>query len=273
LATLLRACPNITLLATSREPLRIDGERVHRVPSLGTPAADDDVEGIRASESVRLFADRAAQHGVPLAWDEPTGLGRRPDLPAAGRPATGHRVGRGPTPADVGDRAGCPAGSAFLYPHRRLARGAAAPADPARRSRLVLGAADRCRAAGTDRLVGLRRGGSAWPPPRRSPQVRMFPRTRSSGTSARWSTRAWSSSTTPAPGQPGTGCWRQSGNTRPGSSKRRTRRRMPRGSPTATTTWLSRKRRLHSSRHVIRPSGWTVSISSSATSGPRSPSA
>ena len=69
---LLRACPNITLLATSREPLRIDGERVHRVPSLGTPAADDDVEGIRGSESVRLFADRAAQHGVPLAWDEPT---------------------------------------------------------------------------------------------------------------------------------------------------------------------------------------------------------
>jgi predicted ATPase len=33
---LLRACPNITLLATSREPLRIDGERVHRVPSLST---------------------------------------------------------------------------------------------------------------------------------------------------------------------------------------------------------------------------------------------
>ena len=50
----------------------VDGERVHRVPSLGTPAADDDVEGIRASEAVRLFADRAAQHGVPLAWDEPT---------------------------------------------------------------------------------------------------------------------------------------------------------------------------------------------------------
>src|SRR5215831_4045828 len=69
---LLRACPNITLLATSREPLRIDGEQVHRVPSLGTPAADDDAEKIRASESVRLFADRAAQHGAPLAWDEPT---------------------------------------------------------------------------------------------------------------------------------------------------------------------------------------------------------
>ena len=30
------------------------------------------MEGIRGSEAVRLFADRAAQHGVPLAWDEPT---------------------------------------------------------------------------------------------------------------------------------------------------------------------------------------------------------
>jgi predicted ATPase/class 3 adenylate cyclase len=69
---LLRGCPNITMLATSREPLRIDGERVHRVPSLGTPAADDDVEAIRASEAVQLFADRAAQHGVPLAWNERT---------------------------------------------------------------------------------------------------------------------------------------------------------------------------------------------------------
>ena len=69
---LLRACPNITLLATSREPLGVDGERVHRVPSLSTPAAGDDLEGINASEAVRLFADRAAQHGVPLAWDNRT---------------------------------------------------------------------------------------------------------------------------------------------------------------------------------------------------------
>ena len=69
---LLRSCPNITLLATSREPLGIDGERVHRVPSLSTPADGDDLEGINASEAVRLFADRAAQHGVPLAWDNRT---------------------------------------------------------------------------------------------------------------------------------------------------------------------------------------------------------
>ena len=67
---LLRNCPNIVLLATSREPLGIDGEHVHRVPSLDTPADDDAVDAIRNTEAVRLLADRAAQHGVPLVWDE-----------------------------------------------------------------------------------------------------------------------------------------------------------------------------------------------------------
>jgi len=69
---LLRRCPNITLLATSREPLGIDGERVYRVPSMRTPADGDDPGTIRASEAVRLLADRAAAQGVPLAWDGPT---------------------------------------------------------------------------------------------------------------------------------------------------------------------------------------------------------
>jgi predicted ATPase/class 3 adenylate cyclase/DNA-binding CsgD family transcriptional regulator len=69
---LLRACPNLGLLATSREPLGIGGERVYRVPSMDTPADGDDVAAIRASEAVRLFEDRAASQGVPLTWDEET---------------------------------------------------------------------------------------------------------------------------------------------------------------------------------------------------------
>ena len=69
---LLRNCRNIALLATSREPLGIDGERVHLVPSLDTPAEDDDSGAIAAAEAVRLFADRAEQHGVTLGWDQRT---------------------------------------------------------------------------------------------------------------------------------------------------------------------------------------------------------
>ena len=70
---LLRNCPNMVLLATSREPLGIEGERIYRVPSMGTPAEGDGVAAIRASEAVRLFTDRAAQQGVPLLWDDATG--------------------------------------------------------------------------------------------------------------------------------------------------------------------------------------------------------
>jgi predicted ATPase/DNA-binding CsgD family transcriptional regulator len=67
---LLRECPNLTLLATSREPLGIGGEQVYRVPSLGLPGGGDDAGAIRASEAVRLLEDRAAAQGVPPAWDE-----------------------------------------------------------------------------------------------------------------------------------------------------------------------------------------------------------
>ena len=68
---LLRGCPNLALLATSREPLGIDGERVYRVPSLGVPAESDDLAAIQGSEAVRLLADRAVAQGMPLAWDKP----------------------------------------------------------------------------------------------------------------------------------------------------------------------------------------------------------
>jgi predicted ATPase/class 3 adenylate cyclase len=69
---LLRSCPNVALLTTSREPLGIDGERVHRVPSMDTPADHDDMDAIGETEAVRLFTDRAAQHGARLVWDERT---------------------------------------------------------------------------------------------------------------------------------------------------------------------------------------------------------
>jgi predicted ATPase/DNA-binding CsgD family transcriptional regulator len=66
---LLRGCPNLALLATSREPLGIGGEYVYRVPSMGVPADGDEAETVWASEAVRLLADRAAAQGVLLAQD------------------------------------------------------------------------------------------------------------------------------------------------------------------------------------------------------------
>ncbi len=60
--SLLRACPQVRMLATSREPLQIQGEFTYRVPSLDIPqpkgrtSARDLVE----SGAVRLFHERAA---------------------------------------------------------------------------------------------------------------------------------------------------------------------------------------------------------------------
>ncbi|MGQ0603380.1 MAG: helix-turn-helix domain-containing protein, partial [Anaerolineales bacterium] len=58
--TLLHACPNLKLLATSREALNIAGETVLGVPSLSRPDAHlfTDAAGAMQSEAVRLFVDR-----------------------------------------------------------------------------------------------------------------------------------------------------------------------------------------------------------------------
>ena len=57
---LLRTSPGVSLLATSREPLRISGEYVYRVPSLDVPAEDtQDLEDVFRYGAVRLFASRA----------------------------------------------------------------------------------------------------------------------------------------------------------------------------------------------------------------------
>jgi predicted ATPase/class 3 adenylate cyclase len=56
---MLRAAPGVRVLATSREPLGVAGERVVAVRSLQV-ASEPDVEAIAACDAVRLFVERAA---------------------------------------------------------------------------------------------------------------------------------------------------------------------------------------------------------------------
>ncbi|CAN5755146.1 hypothetical protein BH23GEM9_BH23GEM9_32210 [soil metagenome] len=58
-ADLLRRCPQLRVLATSREALGIAGERAWLVPPLEVPDADADLGTLQTSDAVRLFADRA----------------------------------------------------------------------------------------------------------------------------------------------------------------------------------------------------------------------
>jgi non-specific serine/threonine protein kinase len=58
--SLLRACPHLHILATSREPLGITGEQPYRVPSLSLPQGSCQLSTVLQSEAVRLFVERAA---------------------------------------------------------------------------------------------------------------------------------------------------------------------------------------------------------------------
>jgi len=77
---LLRACPELRVLATSREALRIDGERSWLVPPLSVPSEDAALahDDIGAAESVRLFIERArdVQPGFALSATNAAAIAR-----------------------------------------------------------------------------------------------------------------------------------------------------------------------------------------------------
>lgn len=58
---LLSSCPNLTALVTSREALRIRGERLFPVAPLSIPDRSASFEDVMASEAVRLFVERAVE--------------------------------------------------------------------------------------------------------------------------------------------------------------------------------------------------------------------
>src|SRR5437763_3894310 len=60
---LLRACPSLTIVATSRAPLGVPGEALWRVPSMSLPAEArrQPIGALDQSDAVRLFIDRALQ--------------------------------------------------------------------------------------------------------------------------------------------------------------------------------------------------------------------
>ncbi|MCA2224736.1 BTAD domain-containing putative transcriptional regulator [Nonomuraea aurantiaca] len=59
-AALLSRCLELRVLATSREPLAVDGEALVPLGPLALPAPDNGVEQARRAASVRLFTERAA---------------------------------------------------------------------------------------------------------------------------------------------------------------------------------------------------------------------
>ncbi|MYW94336.1 AfsR/SARP family transcriptional regulator [Amycolatopsis rubida] len=70
LSALLPRCAGLRVLATSREPLAIDGEALVPLGPLPLPEPDADVEQARDTASVRLFTERAAAVRPGFTVDE-----------------------------------------------------------------------------------------------------------------------------------------------------------------------------------------------------------
>ena len=144
---LLAACPHLTILATSREPLGVPGELSWRVPSLSL-----------ADEAIELFADRARRARPDFVVDEDnTRAGRKRSARAwmacrwrSSLPQHGFGRCRCPRSSTA-----CMTGSGLLT-GRRAHRGAP-PADAARLGGLVACAAHRARTGPVPPPGGIRR--------------------------------------------------------------------------------------------------------------------
>ena len=71
---ILRRCPRVHIIATSREPLGVGGETIYRVPSMSLPGPDSDSgsPALGSSDAVALLVERARAQGVALPVDERT---------------------------------------------------------------------------------------------------------------------------------------------------------------------------------------------------------
>ncbi|HUP85963.1 MAG TPA: LuxR C-terminal-related transcriptional regulator [Acidimicrobiales bacterium] len=75
-AALLRACPSLLVLATSREPLGVEGELSWRVPSLSLPpeaSSTKPITRLPRSDAVALFVARARHARPNFVLDDRTG--------------------------------------------------------------------------------------------------------------------------------------------------------------------------------------------------------
>ena len=89
---LLTACPDLRILATSREPLRVTGETIWLVPPLALPDLNalPPVDELAQVEAVRLFVERARRALPDFALDEAHAL-------PSPRSAAGWRAARWPS--------------------------------------------------------------------------------------------------------------------------------------------------------------------------------
>ncbi len=132
---LLAACSRLTILVTSRAPLRVRGEQRFPIAPLATPKiAESDIDLLRKSPAVELFYQRARQVEPAFTIDGESAKTIGGDLPPARRIATCHRAGGLPSVPPTSR----PADHALARAGRRHARRPSATANDAEYDRLEL---------------------------------------------------------------------------------------------------------------------------------------
>ena len=134
-ATLLAEAPGLKLLATSRTPLRLSGERAYRVPQLAL------------DEAVELFAERAQAAAPDFRLDDGERGRGRGDLLPARPPAARDRAGRAAGADAHAPGAPAPPRPAAAAADGRRAGRRRAPAHAARHDRVELRPAARAGAS------------------------------------------------------------------------------------------------------------------------------
>ena len=150
----LRECPGVRILATSREGLAVGGEQVWPLRSLPLPDPSDALATTATNDAVVLFVERANRRpcDVQRGRDERS-CGRR-DLSPTRRDPVRDRARRSPGGVDVPGRDREPLDERFrLLTGGRRTRGRTSPDVPGDRRLVVLAA----RRAGTGRVRPSRR--------------------------------------------------------------------------------------------------------------------
>ena len=154
---ILGACPDVRIVATSREGLGVEGEQIWPLRSLALPDPDGDGGGAGRRSRGATLRRAGPRRAADLRPRRRLGVSGGRDLSPTGRDAAGHRTGRGPGgghDAD-GDRG---TSRRAVPPADRWSAGRDGTApDPASHGRLVLLPAHAGGAAGVRLAGGVRR--------------------------------------------------------------------------------------------------------------------
>jgi predicted ATPase len=95
IAELIARCPALSVIVTSRAPLRLRTEEQLRVPPLVVPpAAETQLSVLAANPAIQLFAARSRAVRPDFAIRTGRSARSSGDMPAPGRAAAGHRTRR-----------------------------------------------------------------------------------------------------------------------------------------------------------------------------------